>query len=143
VEALLGWLEASGKIGILILVTNRARGHLASVPTSQRLWAPWQLVALVLVTTVNYVWQVPYFLHFYGQFGKTPGGLAVPLLLTFVWFVVGTVMMMTKRRGGVTVMASFLTVEALFYLVHYVSGAGGRDLFTSDAVLFIASALGL
>jgi hypothetical protein len=36
-------------------------------------------------------------------------------------------------------MASFLVVEALFYLVHNVSGAAGRDLPAGDIVLLVAS----
>jgi hypothetical protein len=99
-------------------------------------------MALVAVTVANYVWQVPYYLHFYGRFGKSPGGLTVPLLLTFVWFVVGTALLVTRRRGGVPVMASFLVVEALFYLAHNLSGAAGRDLPTNDWVLLVASLLG-
>lgn len=99
-------------------------------------------MVLVALTVANYVWQVPYYLHFYGRFGRSPGGLTVPLLLTFVWFLVGTVLLVNRRRGGVPVMASFLVVEALFYLVHNLSGAAGRDLPTNDAVLFGASLLG-
>ena len=39
-------------------------------------------------------------------------------------------------------MAPFLVVEALFYLVHNLTGAAGRDLPTNDPVLFVASLLG-
>ncbi len=106
------------------------------------LWLPWHLVALFVVTVANYVWQVPYYLHFYGQFGKAPAGLTVPLLLTFVWFLLGTALVSTRRRGGVPVLASFLVVEVLFYLVHNLTGAAVRDLQTSDAVLLVASLLG-
>ena len=105
-------------------------------------WAPWQVVVLVVLTVANYVWQVPYYLHFYGRFGVSPGGLTVPLVLTFLWFLVAAVLMVTRRRGGVPAMASFLVVEALFYLVHNVSGAAGRDLLGGDLVLFVASVLG-
>ncbi|GGH98373.1 hypothetical protein GCM10007170_30760 [Arthrobacter liuii] len=103
---------------------------------------PWPVVALVVVTVANYVWQVPYYLHFYGRFGTSPGGLTVPLLLTFLWFLLATVLLVTRRRGGVPVMASFLVVEALFYLVHNLSGAAGRDLPAGDVVLLVASLLG-
>ena len=51
--------------------------------TDSSWWAPWPVVALIVVTVANYVWQVPYYFHFYGQFGSSPGGLTVPLLLTF------------------------------------------------------------
>lgn len=101
------------------------RGRKGSAPSW---WMPWPVVALVVVTVANYVWQVPYYLHFYGRFGTSPGGLTVPLLLTFLWFLLATVLLVTRRRGGVPVMASFLVVEALFYLVHNLSGAAGRDL---------------
>lgn len=105
-------------------------------------WVPWPVVALVVVTVANYVWQVPYYLHFYGRVGTGPGGLTVPLLLTFAWFLLATFLLVTRRRGGVPVMASFLVVEALFYVVHNVSGAAGRDLLTGDVVLLVASLLG-
>jgi hypothetical protein len=95
-----------------------------------------------VVTVANYVWQVPYYVHFYGRFGRSPGGLTVPLVLTFVWFVVATALVVTRHRGGVPVMASFLVVEALFYLVHNLTGAAGRDLPTNDVVLLVASLLG-
>lgn len=114
----------------------------ATKRTGSSWWMPWPLVALVVVTVANYLWQVPYYLHFYGQFGTSPGGLTIPLLLTFVWFLVATVLLVARRRGGVPVMASFLVVETLFYLAHNASGAAGRDLVTGDDVLLIASLLG-
>lgn len=103
---------------------------------------PWPVVALVVVTVANYVWQVPYYEHFYGRHGHAPGGLTVPLVLTFVWFSLGTVLLVARRRGGLPVLASFLVVEALFYLVHNLSGAAGRDLPAHDTVLLVASVLG-
>lgn len=105
-------------------------------------WAPWPVLGLVVVTVANYVWQVPYYEHFHGRFGRAPGGLTVPLVLTFGWFVAGAALLITRRRGGVAVLSSFLVVEALFYLVHNLTGAAGRDLSTQDGVLFVASVLG-
>jgi hypothetical protein len=49
--------------------------------------------------------QVPYYLHFDGRFGTSPGGLTVPLLLTFVWFLIAMVLLVTRRRGGIPAMA--------------------------------------
>ena len=103
---------------------------------------PWPVLALTAVTVANYVWQVPYYQHFYGQRGHAPGGLWIPLVLTFFWFLVGTWLLVTRRRGGAPVLASFLIVEAAFYVVHNLSGAFGRDLPAEDPVLLIASALG-
>jgi hypothetical protein len=105
-------------------------------------WTPWPVLALIGVTVANYVWQVPYYQHFYGQHGHAPGGLSIPLVLTFLWFVAGTWLLVTRRRGGVPVLASFLVVEAVFYLVHNLSGAAGRDLPADDPVLLGASILG-
>lgn len=125
-----------------MILQARTHGPARAQSGSSPRWAPWQLKALVVVTVSNYVWQVPYYLHFYGRFGKAPGGLTGPLLFTFAWFAVGTALLVTRRRGGVPVMASFLVVEALFYLVHNLTGAAGRDLPTSDVVLLTASLLG-
>jgi hypothetical protein len=125
-----------------MILEARTRGLDTAQSESSPRWVPWPLKALVAVTVANYVWQVPYYIHFYGRFGKSPGGLTVPLLLTFVWFGVGTALLVTRRPGGVPVMASFLVVEALFYLVHNLTGAAGRDLPTSDVVLLVASLLG-
>ena len=124
------------------MVARRRYPLEGELPGGRSWWAPWPVLALVLVTVANYVWQVPYYEHFYGRFGRSPGGLTVPLVLTFVWFLVATVLLVTRRRGGVPVMASFLVVEALFYLVHNLSGAAGRDLPTNDVVLLVASLLG-
>ena len=125
-----------------MMPARRTRPPEGDQPASSSRWMPWQLKVLVVLTVANYAWQVPYYLHFYGRFGKSPGGLTVPLLLTFVWFLVGTVLLVNRRRGGVPVMAPFLVVEALFYLVHNLTGAAGRDLSTNDPVLFVASLLG-
>lgn len=123
---------------------KRNRGPQAAFATGAAApwWVPWPLVALVMVTVANYAWQVPYYLHFYGQFGNSPGGLTIPLLLTFLWFVIATALLVTRRRGGIPVMASFLAVEAIFYLLHNITGAAFRDLLTGDIVLLIASLLG-
>lgn len=123
-------------------MARRAVQVQATKTTGSSWWMPWPVIALIVVTVTNYLWQVPYYLHFYGQFGTSPGGLTIPLVLTFLWFLVATVLLVTRRRGGVPVVASFLVVETLFYLVHNVSGAVGRDLLTGDVVLLIASLLG-
>ncbi|MCD0484763.1 hypothetical protein LO771_20790 [Streptacidiphilus sp. ASG 303] len=100
------------------------------------------LGALVVVTVANYVWQVPYYLHFYGSHGRAPGGLWVPLVATGLWFAAGAVLYARGARGGGAVLGSFLVVEVLFYLLHNATGAAGRDLVSGDAVLTVASVLG-
>ncbi|MDT0466863.1 hypothetical protein [Streptomyces gibsoniae] len=97
---------------------------------------------LVLVTVANYLWQVPYYLHFYGSHGRAPGGLWVPLVVTGCWFAAGASLYAHCARGGAAALGSFLVVEVLFYVVHNATGAAGRDLLSGDAVLTIASVLG-
>jgi hypothetical protein len=96
----------------------------------------------VVTTVINYVWQIPYYLHFYGSHRRAPAPLAVLLLVTFAWFVVAAVLLFRGKRGGFTWMVSFLVVEVGFYFVHNASGAFLLDLVTSDAILWIAAALG-
>lgn len=119
---------------------NPTPGAEAAVDSSWR--TPRPLIALIVVTVANYVWQVPYYLHFYGRYGTSPAGLTIPLLLTFLWFLTATALLLTRRRGGIPLMASFLILEALFYLIHNLTGAAGQDLPASDATLLIASLLG-
>lgn len=97
---------------------------------------------LVLVTVANYLWQVPYYLHFYGSHGRAPGGLWAPLVVTACWFAAGASLYARGARGGATALGSFLLVEVLFYVVHNATGAVGRDLLSGDAVLTVASVLG-
>ena len=39
-----------------------------------RWWFHGPLRALIVVTVANYVWQVPYFLHFSAHTGRAPSG---------------------------------------------------------------------
>jgi hypothetical protein len=97
---------------------------------------------LVVVTTVNYLWQVPYAVHHYGHRWESLPRLSIPLVLTAAWFAAGVVGVRRGSRRGRLVLGSFLVTEALFYLVHNVSGAFMADLPASDVVLLIASVLG-
>jgi hypothetical protein len=96
----------------------------------------------VVTTIINYVWQVPYYVHFYGSHGRAPAPLAVLFLVTFTWFAVAAVLLFQRKRGGFAWMASFLVLEIGFYLLHNASGAFVADLEVSDPILFIASVLG-
>ena len=98
--------------------------------------------ALIVVTVANHVWQVPYFLHFSAHTGRAPSGLVVPLALTLMWFLLATLLLAGRRRGGVVVMSVYLVTEADFYLLHNLSEALGRDLPATDPILLFASVLG-
>lgn len=68
--------------------------------------------------------------------------LVVPLALTLMWFLLATLLLAGRRRGGVVVMSVYLVTEAGLYLLDNLSGALGRDLPATDPILLIASVLG-
>jgi len=80
--------------------------------------------------------------HQYGSRWFGLPGLSVPLLLTFGWFIAGVWLVRRGRRPGRAVLGSFLVTEALFYLVHNLSGAFLKDLPAANPVLLVASVLG-
>ena len=112
----------------------------AAAPASQPLGV--SIWPLVLLTGVNYLWQIPYAVHHYGHRWESLPGLSVPLILTGVWFGAAVVAVCRGSRGGRVLLGTFLAVEAAFYLVHNASGAFGADLPGSDPILLIASILG-
>lgn len=109
---------------------------------SQERWAPWIYWLFVVTTAANYLWQIPYYVHFSAVRGSAPAPLAVLLLVTFAWFVAGAVWVYRRRPRGFGWMVAFLIAEIGFYLVHNASGSFARDLKFSDPILFTASVLG-
>lgn len=109
---------------------------------SRERWAPWIYWLFVAATAANFLWQIPYYAHFYASRSSPPALLAVLLLATFAWFAAAAVLVYRRRPGGFGWMVAFLIVEIGFYLVHNASGAFARDLKFSDPILFTASVLG-
>lgn len=105
-------------------------------------WASKTYRTFVAVTIVNYLWQIPYYVHFYAVRGRSPAPFAIMFLVTFAWFAVAAFLLGWRRRGGFTTMVSFLALLTGFYLLHNLSGAFMADLPLSDPILFIASVLG-
>ena len=109
---------------------------------SQERWAPWIYWLFVAATAANYLWQIPYYVHFSANPGSAPAPLAVLLLVTFAWFAAAAVRVYRRRPRGFGWMVAFLIAEIGFYLVHNASGSFARDLKFSDPILFTASVLG-
>jgi hypothetical protein len=105
-------------------------------------WAPTVFWLFVGTTVANYIWQIPYYVHFYAVQGRWPAPLAVMFLVTFAWFAVAAFLLYRRRRGGLASMVAFLVVLVGFYVLHNISGAFVVDLSLSDPILFIASVLG-
>jgi hypothetical protein len=95
-------------------------------------WTPWTYWLFVVTTVLNFLWQIPYYVHFYGSHRRAP---AVLFLVTFAPFVVAAVLLLRGERGGFAWMVWFLVVEVGFYVVHNASGAFLLDLVTSDPIL--------
>jgi len=94
-------------------MTAQARGHL-----------PLSLTPLIGVTALNYVAQVPYYIHNdYSAAHPLPSLRAVALLgATLAWFVTGLTAYMRKWAWGFPVLVAYLSVEALFYGATMLSG---------------------
>src|SRR6266566_2942245 len=88
---------------------------------SQERWAPWIYWLFVAATAADYIWQVPYYVHFSAVRGSAPAPLAVLLLMTFAWFAAAAVQVYRRRPRGFGWMAAFLIAEIGFYLVHNAS----------------------
>ena len=80
---------------------------------------------LLVVTVLNYVAQVPYYLHnYYIPHHILPGVRALGLLgLTLVWFAVGFIAFTKKLKYGRIMLLSYLVVQALFYGLTVIAGA--------------------
>jgi len=80
---------------------------------------------LLLITSFNYLAQVPYYLHnYYVPHHQLPGLRAVGLLgFTLIWFIIGCVAYSKKMKSGYGILLGFLIVEALFYGMTLLSGA--------------------
>jgi hypothetical protein len=111
--------------------------------SSQRSRArPVVLAVLATLTVANYIWQIPYAVHQYGSHWLGLPKLSAVLIATLVWFMAGLVRYARGGRAGRALLASFLAVEIIFYVVHNLTGALGRDLPASNPILLIASVLG-
>lgn len=80
---------------------------------------------LLLVILLNYLAQIPYYLHnYYYPYHEAPSLGALALLgLTLVWFILGFTRFQHGKPFGYALLLSFLIVEALFYFHTIIFGA--------------------
>jgi hypothetical protein len=101
------------------------------------------LYGLFAITVLNYLAQIPYYIHFYGVHHVAPSPLGLTLLgLTFVFFLAGFALTLRNRRSGWWLLLAFLTLEFAFYVVHDLSGAFLQDLPVSDSLFLVVSLIG-
>ncbi len=113
--------------------------------TEVRFTDTWRIGLYVLcaITVLNYVAQIPYYIHFYGVHGAAPSPLGVVLLaLTFLLFLAGYVFTLQGRRLGGWLLLGFLVLEFAFYVLHNLSGAFLKDLPLHDPLFLVVSLIG-
>jgi len=85
---------------------------------------------LLVITLINYLAQIPYYLHnYYYPHHLIPGTRAVILLgITLLWFVFGYIGYVKKASYGFGILFSYLIVEGFFYISSIFSGTFGHQL---------------
>jgi hypothetical protein len=116
------------------------KSQASSLPSRLRI-ALYFLFGIVLL---DYIAQIPYYMHFYGINRSIPNilGVGVFLILTFALFLVGYLLTLQARKIGGWLLLTFLVLEFVGYLVHNLSGAFLQDLPTNDPLFFTVSLIG-
>jgi hypothetical protein len=95
------------------------------------------------ITVLNYLAQIPYYIHFYGVHQVAPTPFAVLfLLVTFALFLAGYLLLLQAKPAGGWLLLLFLLLECGGYLLHNLSGAFLQDLPTNDPLFFTVSLIG-
>lgn len=98
---------------------------------------------LFAVTMLNYLAQIPYYVHFYGVHHSAPSTLGVALLSgTCLVSLGGFFLALRNRRSGWWLLLGFLALEFVFYVVHNLSGAFLQDLPLHDPIFLVVSVIG-
>ena len=95
------------------------------------------LYFLLGITLVNYLAQIPYYLHnYYVPHHLIPSVRAVGLLgFTLIWFVIGYTAYIRKIKYGYAILLSYLVVQALFYGMTCLSGAAIMQLHNHSNII--------
>jgi hypothetical protein len=116
--------------------------HLMARPQLTQRWRK-ALLILFIMTLINYVAQIPYYIHFYGVYHVAPAPLGVVLLtLTLVFFLAGYWLTIAQWPGGGWILLLFLLTEVVFYIFHNLSGAFLKDVPLNDLLFLIVSLIG-
>src|SRR5579872_4901558 len=101
------------------------------------------LYLLFGITILNYIAQIPYYIHFYGVYhiGPAPLGLAL-LALTLFLFLAGYVLTLQEKPIGGWLLLGFLILEVGFYILHNISGSFLKDLPVGDPLFLTVSLIG-
>ncbi len=115
------------------------------MPVRTPLPARWRtsLHVLLAVTLLNYLAQIPYYIHFYGIHRVGPSPIGVLLLaLTLMLFLAGYILTLQEKPAGWWLLVGFLLLEFSFYIVHNLSGAFLNDIPIGDPLFLVVSLIG-
>lgn len=95
------------------------------------------LIWLLIVTLINYLAQIPYYLRlYYFPHHLLPSVSAVLLLGgTLLWFLVGYIGTQLKNNWGYRALVGFLIIEALFYTLSVVRGGFWYQIHAADPLI--------
>ena len=104
---------------------------------------------LLAAVTLNYVAQIPYYIHQYYIVRHVPPSLpgTFLLLLTLLWFLAGYIMFIGDGKYGKGLLLSFLATQVLFYghaiILGLITGGGAlAQLKTHSLFLFVIFLIG-
>lgn len=115
------------------------------MPSPSQLSARWRtgLHVLFAITILNYLAQIPYYIHFYGVHHVSPSPVGMVLLAcTLALFLAGYSFTLLNRRIGWWLLVAFLLLEFGFYLLHNLTGAFLQDLPINDPLFLTVSLIG-
>ncbi|HEX6543106.1 MAG TPA: hypothetical protein VF040_15225 [Ktedonobacterales bacterium] len=80
------------------------------------------MYSILVVVGINYLAQIPYYLHLYYFPHRMPPPLVGTSLMvvTFVWFLLGWMLLARGRRAGYWLLLTFLLTEFIFYLSNMI-----------------------
>lgn len=104
---------------------------------------------LIVYVVLNYLAQIPYYIHQYYIGRHIPPSLpgVLLLLLTLLWFLAGYTLFIKGKRYGRGLLISFLTAQVLFYghsiIFGLVNGGGAvAQLKTHSPFLLVIFLIG-
>ena len=98
---------------------------------------------LLAITVINYIAQIPYYIHFYAIHRIFPSTFGILfLVVTFILFLAGYFLTLQAKPIGSWLLLAFLVMEFGGYLLHNLSGAFLRDVPLNDLLFFTVSLIG-
>jgi hypothetical protein len=98
---------------------------------------------LLVITVINYIAQIPYYIHFYAVHHVYPSTFGIAfLLVTFAIFLAGYFLTLQAKPIGSWLLLIFLVMEFGGYLLHNLTGAFLRDIPLNDLLFLTVSLIG-